>query len=378
MNRFVALCSPGLESLPSQELRHLGIKILETSSARVTFEATAECLCRSLLGSRTVDRILWHIGDFRAPNLESLFEQLRDHPWEDYLPRLTFPVIEKVRLSQDSPHGAQVLQATVHKAMLQRLAKRLGMQRLPDYADKVFLRVYGQGERIEVGLDLTPQPLSHRGYRLRATGAPLRETVAASLVLWSGLKRGRPLCDPMCGTGTLIAESLLWFMDRAPNLNREFDLPPPLGIDGLTLDRARDYWKARETVPTDVLIVAADRDPKALRMAQQNLDRLGLPPGVRDKIRWQESELSRFQSPGPGTWLLTNPPWGERLEDRETAQNILVRLGALFKEKRLACLGLFSAQPDSTHFLNLARIQRLFFRNGGIPVQMLVAKAHPP
>ncbi len=374
MNRFSALCSPGLEHLPAREIRYLGLRVIETWPGRVIFEAEAEGLCRCLLGLRTADRILWLIGDFRASALDQLFEHVQAHAWELFVPAQTFPVIQKVRLGSDSPHSPAVLQATLHKAILQRLAQKMGTARLPSYTAQSFLRIYGHSDRVEVGLDLTPEPLSHRGYRLEAMGAPLRETVAAALVLWSGFKRGRAFWDPMCGNGTILAEAVLWLMDRAPNRDRQFDLPPALGIEEINRKRAREYWVSREIVPNELEMGAADRDPRALQIAKDNLGRLGLPRSVLEKIRWEKADLGRSQPPGPAAWLLTNPPWGERLEDTQTARSVLRDLGQIFHHQRLGCLGVLSAQSDSEKLLSLARIQRLFFRNGGIPVQMLVAK----
>jgi putative N6-adenine-specific DNA methylase len=372
---FHALCSPGLESVVKRELEHLGLGVDRVESARVQFKANKEELLRCLYGLRTADRILWHLVDRPLANTNDLFDLLLEQPWEEWISFSYFPVIEKVRVERGTSLSQVGLQSLAHKAILQRLGRHHGLLRWDESKPKIALRIYAQKESLEVGLDLTPLPLSQRGYKLQAGEAPLRQTVAAALVILSRLKRHDVLWDPLCGSGTIIAEALLWMMNRAPNLHREFSLPPTLGIEPSVYYHAQQYWRDQEVALTKVNIYAGDKDPRALQRAQENLNNLNLTNHVLQSICWVSSDLEKAVAPNIGAILLTNPPWGQRMEDQQTARRIVQVLGERFYRDKLKVLGFLSSLPDAAQVLKIPRSCRHPLRLGGLSVQMIIANS---
>lgn len=373
MTVFNALCSPGLEALLSREIRRLGPRVVRSEPGRVVFEATGDQLALCLLGLRTADRVLWQVARSEALRLPQLFDWVQALPWEHWLPPNALPRVQKVRLAPTCEVRQVPLQAAIHKGVL----VGLGRSRVPRGASgppqDLVLRVYGQENRYEICVDLTPVPLSQRGYRTEGGEAPLRETVAAAVVILSGPNRRSTFWDPLCGGGTILAEAALWALDRAPNRDRRFDLPPGLGVGEEVFRRAREYWQGLEKERWEGELLGSDRDPAAIDRARRNLARLNLPPAVQGRIRLEVRSLQESRGP-EGAWLLTNPPWGERLETRAEAASLLRNLGGVFRRDRLAALSVLTSLDDSVRTLAVPRVRRHFLKYGGLSVQLLVAK----
>lgn len=357
-----ALCSPGVEPLLQRELRAQGLRVLARERGRVAFVTDGEGLAFALLGLRTADRLLWRLWEGPCPDFNALYREARELPWERWLKGP--PVVAKVRLGPGGFRSARGTQAVLERAIRDRWEHR----RFRPSGKPVGLRLYSHEGRVEIGLDLTPVPLGRRGYRLEAGVAPLKSTLAAALVLWSGWGRRHPLWDPMCGSGSIVAEALLWACNRAPNLQREFHLPPALGVTQSDWARSRRRWQEAEVRPRDLKLWASDRDPQAVERSRSNLAALDLGE-MSEAIRWEVADVFTSRPPVHRPWVITNPPWGLRL-GREG--NPAIRLVEWFRRGEV--LGLTLITPYGERWPSLSRHR---VRSGGQDLVVLVGKRSP-
>jgi putative N6-adenine-specific DNA methylase len=357
----LALCALGLEKVCGNELERIGLAVDEKEAGRVRFrlglsggagEAGGGCaaaLMRANLCLRTAERVLIEAGRFHAENFDELFESVRALPWELFFGRDDRLTIERVRL-RDSKLAAQTsVQSVVHKAVYDRLCKVYNLGRLPESGRERSLRVYIDSDRCLLGLDSSGEALHKRGYR-RSTGeAPLKETVAAGVLLLAGWSRRSPLLDPFCGSGTLAVEAALFAMDRAPGLGRAFALESlPFAMEGgsRALSDEVEAAKARVRRDADFRIVASDADARALEAARANAARAGVAAGVEFKRAKAEEASPPYES----GHLVCNPPYGERMGSVEEAEALYRRLGETASRFSGWGLGFVTNRPDFGDF----------------------------
>jgi len=333
MLTLAALCGVGAEKVVSQELRKMGLQVLESAYGRVRFSAGIEGIYRALLGLRAADRVLLEAGRFPARDFEALFEGVRRIPWEDYIPRGMGLLVDKVRTNRSHLQAETSVQGVVHKAAAERLCGKFRIRRLPEEGSRATLRVYLEKNEASILLDLSGDPLFKRGYRSGAGGiAPLRETTAAAILLLSGWKRKFPLYDPFCGSGTILWEAILYAYDIPPGLDRRFALEKLLLSDRRVEGQVREELLDRIDRTRRVRIRGSDADPRALALAQTNGGKvLGLlgkaSPGLSFRLEALPAEEAAPEEEEGGGFLITNPPWGMRLGDEAASEGIYTRLG---------------------------------------------------
>ncbi len=325
--RWIASAAFGLEGLVKRDLERLdasGIRTLPTGG--VTFEGDGAEGFRANLWLRTADRVLLEMGRFEAKSFEELFEGVKALPWPDFLPRdAVFPVRAQCARSQlMSPRDCQ---AITKKAIVERLKGAYRVDWLPETGATYAVDVSIHEDQVVVALDSSGAALSRRGYRTWNGEAPLRETLAASLALLSPWRPSMPLLDPCCGTGTILIESAMIALDRAPGLVRSFDCEAwafmPKGSMKNIRDEAVARFEAAKSRPVD--ICGSDIDPEALKLAERHVAQAGLT----GRIRLEQADL-RDVTVGEGFGhIVTNPPYGERLGDRRAAQAVAKALGDL-------------------------------------------------
>jgi putative N6-adenine-specific DNA methylase len=339
-----ATASFGLESLVRDELTGLGIAVTRTEDRRVIFEAGPNEVARANLCLRTADRVLLVVGSFDAPDFGALFEGVRALPWRSLLassPRLTV----NARTQKSKLTAVPSLQAVTQKAIMEAMRggpPAHGSRSVPagGAAPAYDVEVALASDRATLFLDTTGPGLHKRGYR-RGTGpAPLRETLAAALVMLSRWEPGRPFADPLCGSGTIPIEAALIGTRRAPGLGRAFaaeawDLAPAAAW---TEERER----ARSAIRSDAapLITGSDRDPAVVRLAQQN----ARAAGVEEHARFHAAALADFAPTADYGCLVCNPPYGERLGDPRAARVLYAEMGALYR--RLPTWSFFALTAD--------------------------------
>lgn len=324
---FVASCAFGLEAVLSRELRDLGLADVKSDNGQVHFRGDWLAMARANLWARTADRIWLRLGQFPARTFEELFSGTRALPWPDLLPaNACFPV-------EGLSHGSQLssvpaCQSITKKAVVESMAARYGAQRFPEDGPRFPIRVALAKDQASLSLDTSGVGLHKRGYRLLTTGAPIRETLAAGMVLLSYWNADRLLVDPFCGTGTILLEAAMIALRQAPGWQREFAAQHWPAVGGAVWKEARQEVSERFDRLTKLRISGSDSDNQAIRLAGQNLKRSGLEGrGITFRTR-PLRELATQTEYGV---LITNPPYGERLSDRQAVEALYAEFGEIVR-----------------------------------------------
>ena len=344
--RAIALCPGGAEKVVSGELKKLDLATLDTGFGRVRFDADAEGLYRALVGLRAADRVLLEAGAFRAANFDELFDGTSAIPWEKLAGARLGVKVAKARSIRSRLSAETSIQAVAHKAIAQRLCKAHSLARLPETEEAAEVWVRVEKDEARLLLDLSGEPLFKRGYRKKGGAAPLRETVAAALLLLSGWKRKYPLHDPFCGSGTILAEALMYAWDMAPGLGRDFAISRLPFANRALEEKVRDEFRANVNFERTIRIAGGDSDGEAVKLAKATLESVAAlagTAGALPEIRREGAEDARplFEvadgergAGDPAGFVVTNPPYGKRLGDRAGAQKTYAEMSALAKPFR--------------------------------------------
>ena len=354
----VALCAVGAEKTVSNELKKLSLSVSEGGFGRVVFRADIEGLYRSLIGIRAADRILLETARFPASDFEALFEGTKRVPWEDYIPPNMSLKVSKVRSNRSKLIAETSIQAVVHKAAAERLCQKRRVIRLPENDDGAELRVYIEKDQASVLLDLSGEPLFKRGYRTQGGAAPLRETTAAAIIIGSGWRRKFPLYDPMCGSGTILIEAAMYAWDIAPGLGRRFALDNLLLGNKNSSKKIREEFLEKVDFSRLVRIGGSDSNAASIAAARSNMERAFAlvskkceTPPLFKVLPMQETKPLAFSPtansaatggiPAETGFIITNPPYGRRLGDTESAEKNYAEMACLarnFPEWKLAVI----------------------------------------
>ena len=314
--KYTIPCLFGLEALVADELRRLDLKNVRAENGRVHCDGGPADIPRLNINLRCGARVLVELASFPAPDFEALFQGVAAIPWEDCIPRDgEFPV--KGYSISSQLHSVPACQAIVKKAAAKRLGQAYGCETLPETGDRYQIQFALIKDTAAVYLDTSGDGLYKRGYRAHNNGAPLRETLAAALVLLSRYRGRDPFCDPFCGSGTIAIEAALIAKNRAPGLNRTFAaqkwawLPSQVWVDGageamdLEFDGDYDIW-------------GGDIDPSAVRIAQDN----AVKADVEDLVHFEVADARSFSRQEPYGRIVANPPYGERLMEKQEAEEL--------------------------------------------------------
>lgn len=311
----------GLEAPAADELRRLGLDDVRAENGRVLCRGTAADIPRINLNLRTGERVLIALGSFPATDFEALFQGTLALPWEEFIPRDgQFPV--KGYSINSALHAVSACQAIVKKAVASRLGKTYGLSTLPETGALYQIQFSIMKDTATLMLDTSGAGLHKRGYRAKGVVAPLRETLAAALVLLSRYRGHDPLCDPFCGSGTIPIEAALIAKNRAPGLDRSFSaqrwawLDPQLWLDAAQEAMDREFHGKYE-------LWGGDIDSGAVELAQHNAKLAG----VDDMITFQTADARAFSRTDPHGRVVTNPPFGERVMERREAQDLYRAFG---------------------------------------------------
>jgi putative N6-adenine-specific DNA methylase len=375
-----AVCTPGLEALLAAELRALGIRPGAAEPGGIEFPATARQLYAANLFLRTATRVLVRVGSFLAPTFAMLEAGAREVPWDEWLAPGA-PVSLRVSSSASRLYHtgavAERLAAVVPGVVLPA-GRRAADGSAPaveaeddeSAPDGPTLRVRIVRDRVTVSLDASGAPLYRRGWRLATAKAPLRETLAAALVLASGWDGEAPLVDPLCGSGTIPIEAALLACGIAPGAGRGFAFQRWPSFEPGTWASVRAQAAERERRARPPAIVAADRDPGAVRAARENAGRAGMA----EVVEVREQPLAALAPPPGAGWLLCNPPYGVRIRGGRELRELHATLGRLVRERLTGWrVGVLTAEAAVAEQTRLRFETRLSTRNGGIPVRLLVA-----
>ena len=311
----------GLEGICADEVRRLNLPQVKAENGRVLCTGSAADLPRLNLNIRTGERVLLTLGTFPARDFDALFEGVRALPWERFIPRDgQFPV--KGHCLNSALRSVPACQSIVKKAIAARLGSKYGLQTLPETGALYQVQFSIMEDEAALMLDTSGPGLHKRGYRAQGVAAPLRETLAAGLVLLSRYRGKDPLCDPFCGSGTIPIEAALIAKNRAPGLNRSFSAQKWSWLDKKLWMSAADEAEDRE-FEGEYEIWGGDIDPEAVALAKHNAQLAE----VEDIVRFDVDDATRFHWGGLYGRVVTNPPYGERVMERKEAEDLYRSFG---------------------------------------------------
>jgi len=362
--KWIAAAAFGMEGLTGKDLKRLGaenVQVLNVGGA--TFEGGLETAMRANLWLRTADRVSLVVGEFEARSFEELFENIKAIEWADYLFHdSAFPVrAHCVKSTLMSPSDCQKI---TKKAIVENLKDEYGGDWFPESGQVVQIDVSIRDDKVTVSLDSSGEPLSKRGYRTWNGEAPLRETLAAALVLTSSWHPWQPLYDPCCGTGTLLIEAAFIALNRAPGLRRPFAMEEWPFVDKAALEKVRREAQAKydECAQRKITIAGSDIDPEAIELASRHIRQAGLAGRIDLQVKGM-GEVTLKGEPGA---IIANPPYGERIGDKRVAHVVARQLGELLKRCPGWNLYAFSADMGFEREFGRRAARRRRFYNGKI------------
>ena len=324
---WIVPCHFGLESVLKREIQNLGYEIVQVEDGRVTFSGGIEAACRANIFLRTAERVLLKVGSFRAETFDELFEKTKGLPWEEFIPEDGKFWVAKAASVKSRLFSPSDIQSIMKKAMVERLKSKYRIQWFPETGASYPVRVFLMKDVATVGIDTTGVSLHKRGYRPVAGKAPIAENLAAALIMLTPWRKDRILVDPFCGSGTFPIEAAMMAANMAPGMNRSFMAED---WDGLiekknwydAVNEAHDLMD--DSVETD--IQGYDADPEVLRAARKNAE----AAGVGHLIHFQQREVKDLSHPKKYGFIITNPPYGERIEEKETLPRIYREFGEAY------------------------------------------------
>lgn len=325
---LVAPCHFGLEAVTKREIYDLGYEVTRVEDGRITFCGDAEAICRANIFLRTTERILLQVGRFHAETFDELFEGIKALPWEEYIPKDGKFWVTKASSIKSKLFSPSDIQSIAKKAMVERLKEHYHVNWFEEDGAPYPVRIFLMKDEVMVTLDTSGESLHKRGYRLMTSKAPLTETLAAALIMltpWSG---SRILVDPFCGSGTFPIEAAMIAANIAPGMNREFT------AEKWTNFIERQLWydtvqEAQDMVNTDISvdIQGYDIDGEVVKAARENAKRAG----VDSMIHFQQRAVADLHHPKKYGFIITNPPYGERLEDKKNLPELYGQIGEAFR-----------------------------------------------
>lgn len=326
---LIAPCHFGLEAVLKREIYDLGYEISSVEDGRVTFYGDMEAICRANVFLRTAERVLLKVGSFKAESFDELFEGTKEIPWEKYIPEDGKFWVAKAASVKSKLFSPSDIQSIMKKAMVNRMKTYYDVDWFEETGASYPVRVFLMKDQVTVGIDTSGVSLHKRGYRQLSSKAPITETLAAALIMLTPWKKDRILVDPFCGCGTFPIEAAMIAANIAPGMNRSFLaeewvnlIPKKLWYD--TIDEANEMID----YDIEVDIQGYDIDGEVLRAARENAKEAG----VDHLIHFQQREVKDLRHPKKYGFIITNPPYGERLEDKETLPQIYKDFGASFKQ----------------------------------------------
>ena len=359
-NQYGVPCLFGLEGIAGDELRRLNLEDVRVENGRVLFSGDESALARASIGLRTGERILIRLADFPAKTFEELFQGVYNTPLEDFIPKEgTFPV--KGHCLNSQLMSVPDCQAIIKKAASKRLGERYGVAWLPETGAKYQLQFSLMNDRAQLYLDTTGPGLHKRGYRAVGNDAPLRETLAAAMVLLTRYRGREFLWDPFCGSGTIVIEAALIARNQAPGLRRRFAAEAFAWSDSQVWNRAREEARDKE-FRGEYRILGSDNDPKCVSLSMANARKAG----VGELIRFQDGDATKLPLPAQEGILICNPPYGERMMEQQSAQRLYAALGRHLKFADGWKKYIITSEPEFEHYFGARADKKRKLYNGMI------------
>ena len=357
---FCAPCLFGLEGIAGDELRRLNMENVRVENGRVLFSGDENALARANIGLRTGERILLVLADFEAKTFEQLFQGVYHTNLEDYIPANgVFPV--KGHCLNSQLMSVPDCQAIIKKAASRRLGEKYGISWLPEDGEKYQLQFSLMNDRCQLYLDTSGPGLHKRGYRAIGNDAPLRETLAAAMVMLTKYRGRDFIWDPFCGSGTIPIEAALIAKNRAPGLRRRFAAEKFAWMDAAVWQNARGEAMDKEFKGT-YQILGSDNDPKCVSLSIANARKAG----VSDCVEFRDADATKMSLPTDTGVIICNPPYGQRMMEQQSAQRLYSAFGRHLKFADGWKKFIITSEPEFEHYFGRRADKKRKLYNGMI------------
>lgn len=345
---LIAPCHFGLEAVLKKEILDLEYEISLVEDGRVTFIGDDEAICRANIFLRTAERVLLKVGSFKAETFEELFQGTKAIAWEEYVPEDGKFWVAKASSIKSKLFSPSDIQSIMKKAMVERMKKHYGVSWFPENGASYPLRVFLYKDVVTVGIDTSGDSLHKRGYRTLTSKAPITETLAAALIMLTPWNKERILVDPFCGSGTFPIEAAMMAANMAPGMNRSF-----LSEDWKNLIKRKCWYEAmdeaNELVDRDVKadIQGYDIDGDIVKAARANAE----SAGVDHMIHFQQRPVSALSHPKKYGFIISNPPYGERLEEKSNLPALYREIGERYAALDAWSMYLITSYEDAEQYI---------------------------
>jgi len=358
---LISPCFFGMEKMLANEIKNLGFEIEKTEDGRVTYKTDEYGIARANMWLRCAERVSLKVAEFKATSFEELYDRTRQIDWSRFIPYgAEFPVA-KASSIKSKLYSTPDIQSIVKKAVVDSLKEKyMESNMLKEDKERYPIFVFIHKDRVVLSIDTTGLALHKRGYRELSNKAPIRETLAAGLVYLTPWRPGRTLVDPMCGSGTILIEATMIGINMAPGMNREF-----ISEKWRTIDK-NIWWEVRKEA-FDLLrddeiftIYGYDIDPESIKIAKNNAE----IAGVEKYIKFECGDATKFASQEEYGFLITNPPYGERLEDQESVKLLYKELGYTLRRLKNWSYYLITSYEDFEYEFGQDAIRKRKLYNG--------------
>lgn len=325
---YIAPCHFGLEAVLKKEVQDLGYHIVSVEDGKVTFAGEEDAMCRANFFLRTTERVLIKVAKFKAETFEELFEKTKALPWEQFIPVDGKFWVAKATSIKSKLFSPSDIQSIMKKAIVERLKQKYKVNWFEENGSSYPIRVTFMKDEITIGIDTTGESLHKRGYRKLISKAPITETLAAALIMLTPWNKDRILIDPFCGSGTIPIEAAMIGANIAPGMNRSF-----LAEDWGNLVSKKSWYQSNEEANDKILhnvemnIQGYDIDGEIVKAARENAKLAG----VDQYIHFQQRAMKDLKSPKKYGFIITNPPYGERLEEKDAMPALYKEIGITFE-----------------------------------------------
>ena len=321
---IVITCAAGLEKTVKAELFRLGYGVISALNGAFTLTGSARDVVRLNVNLRSADRVYIELAEFTAQSFDELFDGVKGIPFEGFMDKNSAVIVDG-KCVKSKIFAVSACQSVIKKAIISRLSEKYKTNFFPETGDRFYIDFAFYNDRVFIRLNSSGVGLHKRGYRDKVWIAPIKETLAAGLVLLSDYYYARPLCDPFCGSGTIAIEGAMIAQNVAPNVNRAFAFDGWAAFDKTIKSDVIAEAKANEYRNNDIIIYASDINPKAVELSKRHAKRAG----VDNVINFAVKDVKNVKLTEPQGAIVTNPPYGERVIDKTTARECYSALGKI-------------------------------------------------
>ncbi|HOO31659.1 MAG TPA: class I SAM-dependent RNA methyltransferase [Thermotogota bacterium] len=359
--KFMATCTAGLESPLAYEIKELGLNVIDSSDGKAIFEGEERDLVRANLWLRTAERVFIILDEFTAFTSDELYDNLSRFDWKSVIPKDGNLLISRVKIKKSELKSTRITQSVAQKAILSKLCQSYSLNRMPMSGKEYPVHIYIRKNGVTVALETSGNGLHMRGYRTQAGRAPLRETIAAGLLKLARWNENIELVDPFCGSGTIIIEAAMIARNQAPGLYRSFLFEDWSLIDKKIISDERR--NARKLIKkTEANLTGYDTSAKMIEYAEKN----SVAARISEYCRFEQQPMEQLRRDTRYGFVLTNPPFGERLNDKDAAFNLYQQMKHLKKDLQDWSYFIYTSHEQTEKAFDMKASKKKWILNSGL------------